>query len=169
MKNHPFGSGDLKRVPFRDRMGQRDIADFKRAQRKRLAVLDNVKLYLLQQIFLFQLFPHQFSGKGGGVNRAFQLWPQVGDGADVVLVAMGQNQPQQVLLAFFYKAQVRENQVDAGQGFSGKAGAEIDHQPFAQETVKIEVHADLARPAQRHKQQIRGFPGPVSHWRPAHK
>src|SRR5580704_8932728 len=77
----------------------------------------------------------------------------------MVLVAVGDHQPDDVLALRDEKADVRQDQVDAGQQLLGrKRHAAIDDQPlpaaFVAETVDREIHPDLTDAAQRREDQF---------------
>ena len=67
----------------------------------------------------------------------------------MVFMAMGQHQRQDVLAPFDQIADVRQDEIDAGQIlFAAERNAAINDQPFSStlvaETVNREVHPDLA-------------------------
>src|SRR6266478_222591 len=93
------------------------------------------------------------------VDRAFQLRPQVDDGAEMVFVGMGQHQSDQVVALFFEERDVGHDQIDAGQMLLIAEGhAEIDREPGAllavAQAIDRQVHADLADAAERRKGQF---------------
>lgn len=95
----------------------------------------------------------------GGVDRALQLRPQVDDGAEVVFMGVGQHQPDQVLALLLEVANVRHDEIDAGQMLLvAERDAEIDRQPASlmpvAEPVDRQVHADLADAAERRESQF---------------
>ena len=69
---------------------------------------------------------------------------------------MGQNDTQQILAPLGDELGIGRHDIDAGQALVGEGDAEVDHQPLAAEAVEIEVHADLAGPAQRQEDQLVG-------------
>ena len=71
----------------------------------------------------------------------------------MVLVGMGQHDREQVLPTLFDKGRIRHEHVDPGQRVACEGDAEIDHQPLALAGVEVEVHADLAGPAERQEVQ----------------
>ena len=66
----------------------------------------------------------------------------------MILVGMGQHDGEQVLPALLDEGRIRHEHVDAGQRIAREGDAEIDHQPLALASVEVEVHADLAGPAE---------------------
>jgi hypothetical protein len=49
---------------------------------------------------------------------------------------------------------IRHDHVDTRRRFIAEGDAEIDHQPLAGVAVEVEVHADLAGPAESEEQQL---------------
>src|SRR6202790_4230984 len=95
----------------------------------------------------------------GRVNATFQPRPQIDDGAEMVLMGVGEHQSDQVLALLFEKADVGHDQIDAGQMlFLAEGDAEIDREPAAlvavAEAIDRQVHADLADAAERREGQF---------------
>src|SRR5271166_3521490 len=82
----------------------------------------------------------------------------------MVLVRMGDHERPDVALLTNEKADVRHDEIDAGQILAGEGDAEIDRDPGAlarrPEPVKRQVHADFANPAERCEDKL---VGPVAH------
>ena len=78
----------------------------------------------------------------------------MGHRPEMVLMGVGEHQPQQVRAALDDKGGVGHHDLDAGDAVVAERHAEIDHQPLAVEAVEVEVHADLAAAAERHEQQL---------------
>ena len=76
----------------------------------------------------------------------------------MVLVRMGDDDADKVLLDLFDKSDVGKDEIDAGQFVAGEGDADIDQQPFAPfgwaEAVEGAVHADLAEAAKRREDQF---------------
>ena len=92
-------------------------------------------------------------------DRAFQLRPEVDDGAEMVFMGVGQHEADQVLPLFFEETDIGHDEIDAGQMFLvAKGHAEIDRQPGAlmavAKPIDRQVHADLADAAERRKSQF---------------
>src|SRR5690606_6750152 len=93
------------------------------------------------------------------VDRHLDARPQLDHGAEMVLVRVREHQTAQILRAALDELEVRHDDVDAGIELAlGKGNPEVDHEPLATalwpETVEIAVHADLAEPAEREKDQL---------------
>ena len=97
----------------------------------------------------------------GCIDRHPEPRPQLDDGADVVLVRVGQHEAGERAALLLDEAQVGQDHVDAGVVLALREGdAEIDHQPLARiggpKAVEIAVHADLADAAERHEHELAG-------------
>ena len=93
------------------------------------------------------------------VDLAPQLWPEIDDRAEVVLMGVGQHQSHQVLPFLLQEGDVGHDQVNARQMLLVAEGdAEIDRQPgplvAVAEAVDRQIHADLANAAERRKGQF---------------
>ena len=116
--------------------------------------LDNVELYLAEKPRLFELARDQIGRERRGIERHAQFARKIRHGADVVLVRVGQDNAQKVPRALLDEVEIREHQIDAGIFTARKGHAEVNHQPFAFAAVEIDVHANLARSAERKEQQF---------------
>ena len=96
----------------------------------------------------------QPGGERRRVERHAEIGGEIGDRADMVLMPVGQHDPEQILVPLFDEGEIGQDQVDAGIGRIGEGHAEIDHHPFAVAAVEIDVHADLARAAEREEEQF---------------
>ena len=68
---------------------------------------------LVQQLVLIQLELHQTGGHTGGVDRGVDVAHDIGHGADVVLVAMGQEDAADAILVLDEIGDVRNDHVNA--------------------------------------------------------
>ena len=93
-------SFDEQPVALGNRVRKRDEADLERPQLDGAAAFDDVELDQAGQPFLLELSGDQPGGEGRRVERRLQLLREIGQGADMVLVAVGQDDPgEPVLLA----------------------------------------------------------------------
>src|SRR6516162_1058944 len=95
----------------------------------------------------------------GRIDRTFQSRPEIDDSAEMVLMSVRQHEPNQIIPLFFKKADVRHDQVDAGQMLLiAKRDAQIYGKPgplvAIAEPIDRQVHSDLADPAERRKGQF---------------
>ena len=72
----------------------------------------------------------------------------------MILMAVREDDPGQPFLLILDELEIREDQFNAGIAGIGEGQAEIDHDPLAAAAVEIDVHADLARAAERYEQQF---------------
>jgi hypothetical protein len=77
----------------------------------------------------------------------------------MVLMGVGQHQPDEIAPLLHQEGDIRHDQVDAGQVVAGERHPEVDRHPAAlaavAEAVEREIHPDLADPAERCEQQLR--------------
>jgi hypothetical protein len=72
----------------------------------------------------------------------------------MILVRMGEDEPDQVPHPLPDEGDVGHDDLDARRRFIAEGDAEIDHQPLAGMAVEVEVHADLARAAEGEEQEL---------------
>ena len=145
---------DGERLRFRDGMGHADELQVEGGEAEAGAGLDDGDLDVLKQAGFAELAAQDGGGEGGGVDRAAQLRPEPGDGADVVLVGVGDDQADQLVAAFGDVCGVGDHDVDFGVFRAAEAHAAIDGEPLAAAAVEVEVHADFARSAEGQKGQV---------------
>ena len=88
--------------------------------------------------------------------------------AEMVLMRVGQHDAEEVAALLDQIADVRQDQVDAGQFLAGEGDAEIDGDPLpaalGAEAVEREIHPDLADAAERREDK---FVAGLRHQRPS--
>ena len=72
----------------------------------------------------------------------------------MVLVTVGEDDSGKAVAPGLDELQLWQDEVDAGLVRVGEGQPKVDHQPVAAGAVQIDVHADLARPAERAEQQF---------------
>ena len=89
------------------------------------------ELGLVQQAVLLQLQLYQARRHAGGVDGGVHVPQQVGDGADVVLVSVGQEDTPNALAVFDEIGKVRDDHIDAVHVVVRKSHAHVyeDHIP----------------------------------------
>jgi len=129
------------------------------ADRDPIALADDPQVDIAQAV-LTQLLAHQRQGEPGAEDGKVAATPQqVRDGADVVLVAMGQHQRLRLVEPVLDQMQAGQDQVDAGVLLGREEHPAVDEQQFAVDLEGAHVPADVAVPAQRgHPQGVRGEP-----------
>jgi hypothetical protein len=132
-----------------NRVGDVDEFDLKRSDIDDLLRLDLDEPGLLLQVVLLQPAVDQSERKGGAVDRNVDLGKEVRDGADVVFVAVREDDRPDVLLQFLEVRQVGHDQVDAEQLGVGEHHPAVDDQDVVGVPDGRHVHAELAQSAQR--------------------
>ena len=140
-------------------MGDGDVADAERAERHLGTELKLVQRHLAVEPGLRQPGAHQAGGEAGRIDRTVEARPEMGDGALMVLVGMGQHEAEQVVLHPLDEADVGHHHVDAGSRIVAEGDAALDHDPLALAAVEVAVHADLARAAERQVDEARSGRG----------
>ena len=88
-------------------------------------------------------------GEGRRVDLDAEARPQLGKRADMILVRMGDDDADEILLHLLDEADVRHDEIDAGQVVAGEGDAEVDHQPLARlrRAIAVEraIHSDFAQ------------------------
>ena len=77
------------------------------------AALDDVELDLAGQPLLLELAGDQPGGERRRVERRLQLLGEIGQRADMILVAVGQDDPEQPLLLVLDELEIGQDEVDA--------------------------------------------------------
>ena len=90
-------------------------------------------------------------GEAGHVDVDAEARPEFGQRADMILMGVGDDEADEILLRLLDEGEVGHDEIDARQFVAGEGEAEIDHQPFAAlgrpEAVERAVHADFAEAA----------------------
>ena len=119
-----------------------------------MVFLDDVELDFAQQPRFLELARNEVGGERRGVERNAQFTREIGDGADVVLVRVGEHDAEQVARALFDELEIGEHQVDARVFVAREGHAQIDHQPLAVAAIQVDVHADFARTSKGKEKQF---------------
>ena len=135
-------------------MRQRDKAHPERPQLDAPAALDDIELYVTGEPFLLEFAGDQPGGERGREQRTLQLLGEIGERADMVLMPVGQDDPREPLLLVLDEFKVGEDELYPGIVRVGERQAEVDHDPLAAAAVEVDVHADLARAAERAEQEL---------------
>ena len=118
------------------------------AQPERGPRLFGENLGVIEQLVLFQLQLHQGRRQRGGVDGNVQLLQHVRHRADVVLVAMGQNQATDLLGVGPQIAHIRQHNVHAVHVLIREAHAAVHNNNVAAELIGGHVFADFTQTAQ---------------------
>src|SRR5690606_27483862 len=109
---------------------------------------------------LGELCLQQERGEGRRIDLHLQARPQIGKGAEMILMRMGQQDADQIFAFGLDESRVGKYEVDAGMAVRRrKAHAAIDDDPFAPagrpKSVKAEIHAYFANPSEGKEDQFR--------------
>ena len=156
---------DHQAIALGDRVGERLEGDLEWIEVDAPVARDDVELDLAREPLFLELAGDQASGEWRGVKRNPQIGGEIGDRADVILMPVGQHDPDQILAALLDEFEFGQDQVDPGIIAVGKGQAKVDHQPFALGTVEIDVHANFPRAAKGQEKQF--FAGCHSIWWPS--
>ena len=107
-----------------------------------------------EQVVLRQLELHQAGGHPGGVDGCVDVPQHIGEGADVILVAVGEEDAPNLGLILNQVAVVGNDHVDAVHIVVGKAHAAVHHDNVVPVFVDGHVLADLVESAQRNDFQF---------------
>ena len=107
------------------------------------------ELGLLEQAVLLQLQLDEARGQPGAVHRHIHLAQHIGDGPDVVLVSVGDDQAPDAGLVLHQVCHVGDDQVDAVHVVAGKGHAAVHHDDLAAVLINRHILADLVETAKR--------------------
>src|SRR5579884_2962447 len=145
---------DQKPVAFRNGVRERDEADAERSELDDAAALHDVELDRTGEPLLLELAGDEPGREGRRVKRALELFGHVGKRADMVLMPVCEHDAGEPLLLVFDELEIGQDELDAWIVGTREIEAEVDHDPLAAAAVEIDVHADLARAAERAEDQF---------------
>ena len=141
------------RVGFEYRMGDGNELDVEGAEFEPRAEGDLAQLGGFGEARLREFAAHERGGKRRGVDRATEARPQIRDGAEMVLMAVGEHYGLEGFPPRLDESGVGHDQFGPGGAVVREGHAAIEHDPAAVETVEIEVHADFAGAAERREDE----------------
>ena len=109
---------------------------------------------LLQVLVFLQLELHQPGGEGGAVHRHVQLPQHIGQGADVVLVGVGEEDAPDLFPVLLQIGDVGNDHVHPQKVLVGEGHAGVDDDHVAAVFQHGHVFADLVETAQRDDPQL---------------
>ena len=110
---------------------------------------DDVPLRIVQQVVLAELVLDDAHGQAGAVDGHIDLLEDIGEGADVVLVAVGDHKGPDLVDILLQVGRVRNDQVNSQHVILGKSQAAV-HDHNAVPVFKCsDVHPDLLESAER--------------------
>ena len=145
---------DGKRHAVRDGVVHMNELHAELAGLDRHAAFDRDDLGGLQKPVLLELQANEARGEAGAVDGHIDLLEDVGDGPDVVLVAVGDEQTADAVLVLGEVAHVGNDKVDAVHIVAGKGHAAVHDDDLAAVLIHGHVLADLVQPAERDDLQI---------------
>src|SRR5262249_46140922 len=122
--------------------------DLERPDPDRLLGLDPDHLRLFQVVFL-ETALNQRQGEGGSIDGNPDFGEEVGDGTDVVFVAVGENQRTDMRQVFLEVTEVRHDQIDPEQLGVGEHHPGVNDDDVVAITDGSHVHAELAQTTER--------------------
>ncbi len=154
VQDHAGRRGDRQRLRLRDRVGDLDEAKAERRQIEGSARRDHMDLHLVEKLRLGELAPQHGGGERRRVDRTAKPRPQPRDRADMVLMRVGDHQSEQLVAPFGDEARIGHHHLDLRVRRAAEADAAIDREPMPAAAIKVQIHADLARPAQGQEGEI---------------
>src|SRR5262249_57290950 len=134
-------------VRFGNRRGLGYELGFEWSEREPPAERHDVPRDLGRAGLAFQLGLQQRGGKWRGIDRQLEARPQVDERAEMILVRVSEHEAEHVASLLHQIADVRHDEIDAGQSVVGESNSEIDCDPLTAvlvaEAVDREIHADL--------------------------
>ncbi|MPM60694.1 hypothetical protein SDC9_107546 [bioreactor metagenome] len=161
MQHHAGAGLDRDGQRIRDRMVDREELQLERAGDHRVT-LDHLVIHggIAQPVFA-QLAVHERQGQLAAVKRdVLAAAQQVGHRADVILVAVGEHEADDVVQPIVEVIQPGQDQIDAGLVVLGEQDPTVHHQQFAVDLEDGHVSADVAEPTEWDDAQgVGGQPG----------
>ena len=107
------------------------------------------KAGLACQVELLQLVADQTQGQPGAIDRQVHLLQQIGDAADVVLVAVGDQQPLDLVLVLQHKGEVGDDHIHPIHLAVGEHQAAVHNDHIAAALIDGHILAHFPKAAQR--------------------
>ena len=141
-------------------MGHGHELDVERPERETAAERHDVHRDLRRVALALALGFEQGGGERRRVDRQLEPRPQVEQSAEMFLVRVREHDAEKVAALLHQIADIRHDEIDAGERVVGEGDAEIDRDPlpalFVAKAVDREIHADLADPAERGEHELIG-------------
>src|SRR5215211_1934405 len=150
---------DDQGIGFRNRMGDRHVFELESTDREAPAERDDLDRDLRSAGLALALGLKQCRRERRGVDRNLQLRPQVQEGADMILMGMGEDDAGKVSPLLDEITDVRIDEVDPRKVLlAGDRHADINREPgpaaLLAHPVDREIHPDLADPAQGREDEL---------------
>ena len=144
------GKGDA----IHQAMGDLDGMNGEWAHAEALAAHDGMQLRLLQQTVFFQLVFDVGQGEFRAVDRDGELSKNPGEAADVVFVAVGEDDGANVIAIFQQIGDIGDDDVNAQQLGFWKHEPGVNHDDVVTPAKGHAVHAELTESAKRDDVQL---------------
>ena len=138
------GEGDAVDGAVRDR----DEFDFVRADLDQAAGKNFAESGGIEEAGFFEALFDEGERKARAINRNIQIAENVGEGADMIFVAVGQDNGTDVLAILLEVGDVGDDEVDAEELGFGEHHAGIDDEDIVTETKDHHVHSKFAETAE---------------------
>ena len=139
--------GESYRV--RDGVVHMDRLHGEAAQLELLAGGDLHELGLACKAELLQLIADEAAGQAGAVDGQIELLQQIGDAADVILMAVGNEQALDLILILHHKGEIRDDHIDAEHIVIREDEAAVHDDHIAAALIDRHILAHFAEAAQR--------------------
>ena len=140
---------DGKGHRIRDGVVHMDGFHRKAAQLELLLGGDLHELGLACQAELFQLVPDEAAGQASTIDGQIELLQQIGDAADVVFVAVGDEQALDLLLILHHEGEIRDDQIHAVHVAVREDETAVHDDHIAAALIDRHILAHFAQAAQR--------------------
>ncbi len=134
-------------------MRHRHEFDLERAEVQPSALRDFMDRHFRRAGFGEAARGEQSGGETGRIDRAAEARPQRRNGPDMILMGVGDDQPEQIGAFLLDEGKIGQDEIDARHVRTGEGDAAIDQDPFAlfcrPEAIERSVHADFAQAAER--------------------
>ena len=157
MDHHPNGCLDREGGGVRDAVGDVNELRFEGAQFDDVTGLHLSQVRLLDEFVLAQLVLDETERQPAAVDRRIDFGKDVGQRADMVFVAVGQEEAEDFLLALRQVGHIRQHQVDAEHLLFGEHQAGIDDDDVFVVLQGHHVASDLAQSPERDGTQTGSF------------
>ena len=149
MNHHPERCGDRQRDAAHNRVRNVDKFDCKRTELDPFARLHHVQGGIFEHLVLFQTAFYQCQREFGSVNRNVQLRQQKRHAANVVFVAVRQDQPADQGGMLFQIGEIGSDDVYPEQLGIREHHARVDHDDVVAIAERHRIHAEFAETTKR--------------------
>ena len=158
MHDEPRRRADRERAALGDRMRDGDELDVERADVDPAVLRDDPDRDFRRARFAQPSRLGEARGEARHVDGHAEPRPELGERADMILVRVGDDEADEVVLDLLDEGEVGHDEIDARQILAREGEAEIDHQPFAAagrpKAVERAIHADFAETAERREHEL---------------